>query len=492
MSKMKLSGGGPSYNHFSLKFDCQRTFNFYGERGTTGSADDYAWIGRPGLQFFGEVIGNIGDGNRCLFRTAQGRCFAVMGNVLAELSEDGTATARGYLGTTQGQVRMAENGVVVMIVDGSAGYFYNLTTNSLTLITDPDFFQNCSSLVFLNGYFVFNRTDSGEFGWTDLYATDPSNCIDGYQSAQAELNPDNIAGLSFFGNNLFIFGTNTYQVFNVTDNPNAPFYPTGGAFFEIGCGSGATIASGFDGIFWLGEDKNGHGQIYQTTGFSYKIVSTPVISRRISSYARRDDAEAFVMALNGHQFYVINFPTANETFVYDSTTGVWVEWTSANAWGQHQMFRGRNCVYFANKILVGDAMGAKIYWMNPDKYDDDYGPIIGERILPHLNPGTDRMFFNEIELIAENGVGIEDTRSASDIANMVPEPNGVTPYVMMSYSNDAGRTWSGEIWKSLGKIGEYKARTRWTQLGAAIDRVFKFKITDPVKRVFISFLIDIR
>lgn len=492
MRKMKLSGGGPSYSHFGVKFDCQRTFNFYGERGTSGSADDWAWIGRPGLELFGEISGAIGEGNRCLFKTSQGRCFAVVGNSLAELSADGTETNRGNLGTTQGKVSMAENGVVIMIVDGSAGYFYNLSTNTLTLITDADFFQNCSSVIFLNGYFVFNRTDSGEFGWSILYATDPADCIDGYQAAQAELSPDNIMGLDTFGNNLFIFGTQTYQVFDITDNPDAPFQPIGGAFFEIGCGARESIASGVDGIFWLGEDKNGHGNVYQSTGYSCKLISTPVISQRIGTYTAKSDAESFVMAINGHQFYVISFPTANETFVYDSTTNIWVEWSSSTMYGLHERFRGKNCAYFADKILLGDSAGAKIYWFNPSKYADDYGPIIGERILPHINESTDRVFYNEIELIAENGVGIEDTRSASDLLNGVNEAPGVTPYVMMSYSNDGARTWSNEIWRSLGKIGEYKTRTRWTQLGAAIDRIFRFKITDPVKRVFISFLVDLR
>lgn len=489
--KMKLSGGGPSYQHFGVKFDCQRTLNFYGERGTSGSVDDWAWIGRPGLELFSEVSGQIGDGNRCLFTTSKGRCFTVVGNVFAELAEDGTATERGIMGTSYGRVSMAENGIVVMIVDGSSGYFYNLATDTLTLITDADFIQNSSFVVFINGYFIFNRTDSGAFGWTILYATDPTDCVDGYQEAQAEMSPDNIVGIDVYGNKLFIFGTRTYQVYDLTENPDAPFQPVGGAFYPIGCGARESIASGVDGIFWLGEDKNGHGNVYQTSGYSYKIVSTPIISQRLSQYDSKEDAEGFVASFNGHQFYVISFPSADETFVYDSATNVWVEWSSSNIFGEHNRFRGKNCAYFADKNLVGDALGSKIYWLNPEKYADDYGPIIGERILPHLNDGNERLYFKELELLAENGIGIEDARSASDIANGAPEPAGVTPYVMMSYSNDGARTWSNEIWRSLGKIGEFKSRVRWTQLGSAIDRVFRLKITDPVKRVFISIFIDV-
>ena len=157
MAKITVSAGGASYVHSSVKFDCQRTINMYGERGTSGSTDEWCWIGRPGSRLFGVISTGTGTGNRALFKTSSGRAFAVFGNTFSEFIDDGTEIVRGTIATNQGKVSMAENGQVIMIVDGSAGYFYNLTANILTLITDSNFFQNCSTVVYLDGYFIFNQ-----------------------------------------------------------------------------------------------------------------------------------------------------------------------------------------------------------------------------------------------------------------------------------------------------------------------------------------------
>ena len=58
---------------------------------------------------------------------------------------------------------------------------------------------------------------------------------------------------------------------------------------------------------------------------------------------------------------------------------------------------------------------------------------------------------------------------------------------MLQWSDDSGKTWSGEYWKSLGKIGEYKVRAKWTRLGTAPNgRVFRVKVSDPVKLIIVA------
>jgi hypothetical protein len=54
---------------------------------------------------------------------------------------------------------------------------------------------------------------------------------------------------------------------------------------------------------------------------------------------------------------------------------------------------------------------------------------------------------------------------------------------MLSYSKDNGRTWSGERWTKLGKMGEYMTRVIWRRFGSTRDAVFKIRMTDPVKFV---------
>ena len=52
---------------------------------------------------------------------------------------------------------------------------------------------------------------------------------------------------------------------------------------------------------------------------------------------------------------------------------------------------------------------------------------------------------------------------------------------MLSYSNDGGFEFVAEEWDSAGKIGEYKKRARWHELGTSRDRVFMIVATDPIK-----------
>jgi len=56
----------------------------------------------------------------------------------------------------------------------------------------------------------------------------------------------------------------------------------------------------------------------------------------------------------------------------------------------------------------------------------------------------------------------------------------------MQYSKDGGHTWSDEVWDSFGQIGQYNARASFLRMGRARDWLFKFRVTDPVKTIFIG------
>jgi hypothetical protein len=58
-----------------------------------------------------------------------------------------------------------------------------------------------------------------------------------------------------------------------------------------------------------------------------------------------------------------------------------------------------------------------------------------------------------------------------------------TSQIMLDWSDDGGHTWSNEIWRSVGKIGQYNWRAVWDRLGASRHRNYKITVTDPVKWV---------
>ena len=71
-------------------------------------------------------------------------------------------------------------------------------------------------------------------------------------------------------------------------------------------------------------------------------------------------------------------------------------------------------------------------------------------------------------------------------------PQGADPQVMLSVSDDGGRTWSPlQKWRSMGRLGEYTKRLRWLKMGQFRQRVIKLEITDPVRRRLIGFYEDV-
>lgn len=57
---------------------------------------------------------------------------------------------------------------------------------------------------------------------------------------------------------------------------------------------------------------------------------------------------------------------------------------------------------------------------------------------------------------------------------------GADPQVMLRISNDGGKTYITEQWRSAGKTGEFSKRVRWNRLGVGRRRVFEVSVTDPI------------
>jgi hypothetical protein len=78
------------------------------------------------------------------------------------------------------------------------------------------------------------------------------------------------------------------------------------------------------------------------------------------------------------------------------------------------------------------------------------------------------------------------------LAPTVNEPQGADPQVMLSVSDDGGRTFSAlQKWRSLGKEGEYLKRLRWLKMGMFRQRQIRLEITDPVRRNIVGIYQDV-
>ena len=99
--------------------------------------------------------------------------------------------------------------------------------------------------------------------------------------------------------------------------------------------------------------------------------------------------------------------------------------------------------------------------------DIDGNGIIRQRIAPGITDEHKRHPIDQIELLMDVGVGLQSGQ-------------GSDPQAMLSVSDDGGITYGNELWAGMGRIGQYRTRVFWQQLGANPDAVIKVRWSDPV------------
>jgi hypothetical protein len=213
-------------------------------------------------------------------------------------------------------------------------------------------------------------------------------------------------------------------------------------------------------------------------GYTPKVISTEAVNNAISSYAYVADAFAFQYEDRGHYFYVIIFPTAKKAWAYDSLTQLWHERASFNA--QKEFDRPViNCsLRYKQYDLVGDYKNGNVYLMNNRYFDEAGVPIHRIRTTAHQNL--------EFKL-----VGVTSLRLKVATGHALSTGTGSDPQIMMRYSNDGGYTWSSELPRSIGKIGEYGKQVCWNRIGTSREWLFEFNISDPIDFAILDASVEI-
>lgn len=454
---------GQSYVARSVNAADSRMVNLFPESVTEGK--EAAYLQRaPGLR----LLATVGTGPIRGLWAFGGYLYAVSGSELYRLDSNWASTLLGSLAPSE-RVSMADNGTQLFIACGAAGYIYDASDNALQQITDTDF-NGAVTVGFIDGYFVFNEPNSQRLWITSLY--DGEN-VDALDFASAEGNADNIVGLIVDHREVWVFGTQSVEVWNNTGASDFPIERISGAFNEIGCAAPYSIAKLDNGLFWLGSDNRGFGMVYRANGYTGTRISTHAVEWQIQSYGDVSDAFAYTYQQDGHSFYVLTFPSANKTWVYDVSTGMWHERASGN---QNQYRHRSNCqAMFGQEIVVGDYETGNLYALDMSVHSDN-GAIQkwlrSWRALPPRVNDLVRTAHHSLQLDCQSGVGLDGVTQ------------GDNPQVMLRWSDDGGHTWSNEHWASMGRIGTTGTRVMWRRLGTTLklrDRVYEVSGTDPVK-----------
>lgn len=394
--------------------------------------------------------------------------YAVSGNKLYQIDKNWNAVVKGTVAGTD-TVSMADNGTQLFIAANPQGYIYNASTDVFQQIVDPDY-PGAVTVGYLDGYFVFNEPSSQKIWVTSLL---DGTQVDPLEFASAEGSPDGAVAIFVDHREVWVFGTNSTEVWYDAGLLDFPLARIQGAFNELGCAAPHSIAKMDNQIYWLGKDARGQGMVFRAAGYIGQRISTHAIEWQLQEYPDLSDAVGYTYQQDGHSFYVLNFPSANTTWVFDVATGAWHERASFAA-GQFNRHRANNQMFFNGVTVVGDYQNGKIYRFDLEVYADDGQPqkwLRSWRALPTGANNLARTIQHSMQLDCETGVGLNLGQ-------------GSDPQVMLRWSDDGGHTWSNEHWKSMGKIGRSGYRTIWRRLGATMkirDRVYEVSGTDPVR-----------
>ena len=404
----------------------------------------------------------------------RGVLYVVAGSYLYKVLNDYTYTTVGSVNLQFDTTIAANNAGQVCFNSGLTGKAYVYDTNTLTLsqIVDGAFYGS-PRVDYLDGYGIFVRPNTQQFYISEL---NDFLTFDALDFASDEADPDNLVTFIVDHRELILFGERTTTVWFNSGDATFPLSRREGAGMEVGCAAALSVAKLDNTVFFLGRTSHGHGLVYKLNQYTPQIISNRGIEYLINSFDIIDDAFAYTYQKNGHSFYVLTFPTANKTLVYDaSIQDNDLAWSVRETYG---LGRDRaSCYAFAfGKHLVGDFVSGVLYELDDETHFDGDLPIEWSRTTAHIVSDYKRIKHKEVVLNFQTGVGLED---------------GSDPLVYLTYSDDGGVDYITPREASLGVIGQRKNRVMWSRLGNSRDRVYKVFGSAPVKTVLISGFIDV-
>lgn len=458
--------------------------NMYAEKAPQDAKNPVTLIGSPGQVAFatcgasGTVCHAIEHGQYVYVTTTAGLFRVTNAGVVTQLATF----------TVLPLARMATNGTHIMIVDGVKALAHTIGGSGVTDITATASFFPSATVAALDSYFVFESVGTGQFFHTELNSTS----VDPLSLSTAEAYPDIALAVAAHRRQLWVFGSESIEI----------FYNFGGTASAFARVDGATIPHGIAGPYaWATNDKglaylSAEGVAYLATGLVPEAISTEAIHDAIEGLTL-SNATVSGFTQSGHAMFMFNVGT--KSFCYDMDTGLW-HGLRDETYGRHRAV----CLLNAfGKLLMGDAASRQVLELREDAYTNSGSTLIAEVILPPIHADQRKAKHSVFEIELDTGYGGAAGTVVADVDLSDADDwelttgNGADelqawgdvetyPVVLLSFSDDDGKTWSDAIEASLGYAGEWLERVQWRRLGSARTRRYRVQILSAVPRRIVS------
>jgi hypothetical protein len=402
-----------------------------------------------GLYRKGGVLANVGRSGS-IIALSGGSLFRVI-----QTGQPGVGTAT-LIGTAEGPQRMSAEGDPDAVVLCCGTKLYQTDGATISEITMPAGFQ-AYAVDYLSGRFLV-CSDQGRFYWTPVGL----KTIDALDFATAESQPDVLLTLKVIGDELWLFGRLSIEVWQPTGDNDLPYQRIDGRIFGIGVTGRETVqkvnVDGIDTVCWVGTDR----RIYRTNPNPDRI-SDHGLEERLKRITDPTTLYATIDNWEGHDFYVLHIP-GEGSFAYDLGTGEWHERTS---YGRSLFRASVSCVGPNAQPLLGDD-GLGVIWEMADDV--------------RLDAGVDPVLYEHSGLLEVPGSPVRCDNVSLDLSTgLNPDPDA-DPTMTMAWSDDMGETYTADIVQPLGRTGERRNVIAWRRLGLLRrpGRIFRWRTTEPL------------
>lgn len=357
-------------------------------------------------------------------------------------------------------------GVPVSYADfGDIGFFcnnskilkwtYNNTTCSF--LTDADAPTNALFVGFMDQYLLALPSNSSRFEFSDV--DDPDTWLGEFVSAESR--PDRAISLySHFGE-IFIPGSQTLEWFVDTGDSDAPFQRIPGAVSERGSMSPYSFCQIDNSYFFLDSER----RVIRLLGRQPQVISNPY-DDKFQSLSVVGDAIGYHYNPEGATKYILHFPTAKKTYVYDYKLDYWAEYSYYNAiTGTRENYLGRVGQYIPhwNKYISGSRQDGRLFVASRGYVTDFNNDIIPELVTGRLDWGTSNRK-------TSRRITIKLIRGLSELSRTDPYK------LMLQYRDDGSSVWSNEYVIDLGDPGDEYTEKVIRRLGQYRNRQYRVKL----------------
>jgi len=336
-------------------------------------------------------------------------------------------------------------------------------------------------VAFIEGWLIFNQPGSRTF-----YTNAPvpyTLTFAGLFYALKDSSTDNLVTLFENNREIWLVGERTSEVWYNAGGANFAFSRLPGIGPQMGCSAKHSIARVGTNLAWLAQNEQGQNIVVMTNQYSVDRISNHSVEFAISTYPQVSDAIGDCYEEQGHVMYVLTFPTADTTWVFDVTTSETLR--SPDAWWQRLSWNAATATYhrhignvfvnFANIRMWGDYQTGQIHQQSRSIYTDNGAPLRAQRRAPHIwaRESRKRIFQSSMQVEFTPGVGLQTGQ-------------GSNPQAMIRWSDDGGFSYGNEVDVQIGLVGDTRNRAIVWQCGEARDRVWEVNFSDPVPRDIIG------